>query len=79
MFISGKSKQSSDKAMVLTDQNGQVLFCSPTRRAAARTTPTSASWTKILADAGYQGLGAQAGGRVVTPPHRKFKKNAPDR
>ncbi|MFE7834914.1 transposase family protein [Streptomyces sp. NPDC057474] len=34
---------------------------------------------EILADAGYQGLGAQTGGRVVTPPHRKFKKNAPDR
>ncbi|MDX6347955.1 MAG: hypothetical protein QOF84_2745 [Streptomyces sp.] len=33
---------------------------------------------EILADVGYQGLGAQTGGRVVTPPHRKFKKNAPD-
>ncbi|MHA5055115.1 hypothetical protein [Streptomyces sp. SD15] len=33
---------------------------------------------EILADAGYQGLGAQTGGRVVTPPHRKFRKNAPD-
>ncbi|MGW8358641.1 transposase family protein [Streptomyces wedmorensis] len=33
---------------------------------------------EVLADAGYQGLGAQTGGRVVTPPHRKFKKNAPD-
>lgn len=33
---------------------------------------------EILADAGYQGLGAQTGGRVVTPPHRKFKKNSPD-
>ncbi|MGW6007638.1 transposase family protein [Streptomyces sp. NPDC055210] len=32
---------------------------------------------EILADAGYQGMGAQTGGRVVTPPHRKFKKNAP--
>lgn len=31
----------------------------------------------ILADAGYQGLGAQNGGRMVTPPHRKFKQNAP--
>ncbi|MEW2451958.1 transposase family protein [Streptomyces parvulus] len=30
---------------------------------------------EILADAGYQGLGAQTGGRVV---HRKFKKNAPN-
>ncbi|MCD9900998.1 transposase family protein [Streptomyces sp. MT29] len=34
--------------------------------------------TEILADAGYQGLGAQTGGRVVTPPHRKFKKNPPE-
>ncbi|MFF9301481.1 transposase family protein [Streptomyces sp. NPDC014764] len=33
---------------------------------------------EILADAGYQGLGAQTGGRVITPPHREFKKNAPD-
>lgn len=33
---------------------------------------------EILADAGYQRLGSQTGGRVVTPPHRKFKKNAPD-
>jgi hypothetical protein len=33
---------------------------------------------EILADAGYQGLGAQTGGRVITPPHRKFKKHTPD-
>ncbi len=33
---------------------------------------------EILADASYQGLGAQTGGRVGTPPHSKFKKNAPD-
>ncbi|WP_107117492.1 transposase family protein [Streptomyces canus] len=32
---------------------------------------------ELLADAAYQGMGAQTGGRVVTPPHRKFKKNAP--
>jgi hypothetical protein len=32
---------------------------------------------EVLADAGYQGMGAQTGGRVVTPPHHKFKKNAP--
>ncbi|MCX5409706.1 transposase [Streptomyces sp. NBC_00335] len=32
----------------------------------------------VLADAGYQGLGAQTGGRVVTPSHRKFKKNPPE-
>ncbi|MEU8139217.1 transposase family protein [Streptodolium elevatio] len=28
-FISGKSKQNAVKAMVLTDQAGRVLFCSP--------------------------------------------------
>ncbi|WP_209241636.1 transposase [Streptomyces oryzae] len=33
---------------------------------------------EILADTGYQGLGAQTGGRVVTAPHRKFQKNTPD-
>ncbi len=33
---------------------------------------------EILADAGYQGLGAQTGGRVITPPDRKFKETAPD-
>ncbi|WP_107066094.1 MULTISPECIES: transposase [unclassified Streptomyces] len=33
---------------------------------------------EILADADYQGLGAQTGGRVITPPHRKFKQNVPE-
>ncbi|MFF8848207.1 transposase family protein [Streptomyces sp. NPDC015127] len=33
---------------------------------------------EILPDAGYQGLGAQTGGSVMTPPHRKFNKNAPE-
>ena len=33
---------------------------------------------EIPADAGYQELGARTGGRVVTPPHRKFKKNPPE-
>ncbi|WP_254397813.1 transposase family protein [Streptomyces sp. AC558_RSS880] len=32
---------------------------------------------RILADAGYQGLGAQTVGQVITPPHRRIKKNAP--
>ncbi|MFE5826470.1 hypothetical protein ACFQ7B_32550 [Streptomyces erythrochromogenes] len=49
--------------------------------------PDSPAWSstwqagsavEILADAGYQGLGAQTGGRVVTPPHRKFKKDPPE-
>ncbi|MEW9513653.1 hypothetical protein [Streptomyces bacillaris] len=36
------------------------------------------SAVEMLADAAYQGLGAQTGGRVVKPPHRKFKKDVPD-
>ncbi|MFJ8450451.1 transposase family protein [[Kitasatospora] papulosa] len=88
-FISGKNKQNAVKTMVLTDQNGRVLFCSPARPAScADITHARQSGlvkllvdgpaVEILADAGYQGLGAQTGGRVVTPAHRKFKKNAPD-
>ncbi|MGW1592750.1 hypothetical protein [Streptomyces sp. NPDC002343] len=59
----------------------------PAGRSASSTEPRSASGARppgarteleILADAGYQGLGAQTGGRVATPPHRKFKKNVPD-
>ncbi|WP_324604922.1 transposase family protein, partial [Streptomyces xylophagus] len=41
--------------------------------------PADGPAAEILADAGYQSLGAQTGGRMVTPPHRKLKKNAPDR
>ncbi|MFD5234079.1 transposase family protein [Streptomyces qaidamensis] len=88
-FISGKSKQNAIKAMVLTDGDGRVLFCSPTRPGSCADItharqlglvklPADGPAVEILADAGYQGLGAQTGGRVVTPPHRKFKKNAPD-
>jgi hypothetical protein len=31
----------------------------------------------ILADAGYQGLGARTCGRVVTPPHCKVQEERP--
>ncbi|MFD5481535.1 transposase family protein [Streptomyces hawaiiensis] len=88
-FISGKSKRNAVKAMVLTDGDGRVLFCNPTRPGScADITHARQSGlvklladgpaVEILADAGYQGRGAQTGGRVVTPPHRKFTKNAPD-
>ncbi|WP_280882857.1 transposase family protein [Streptomyces pseudovenezuelae] len=77
------------KSMVVTDADGRLLFCSPAEPAScADITPArqldlvkllaNGPAVEILADAGYQGLGAQTGGRVVTPPHRKFKKNAPD-
>ncbi|MGR4877865.1 transposase family protein [Streptomyces sp. LARHCF249] len=88
-FISGKNKQDTVKAMVLTDSAGRLLFCSPAQLASCADITharqlglfkhlTDGPAVEILADAGYQGLGAQTGGRVVTPPHRKFKKNPPD-
>lgn len=88
-FISGKNKQNAVKSMVVTDEDGRVLFCSPTKPGSCADITHARQLglvklladgpaVEILADAGYQGLGAQTGGRVVTPPHRKFKKNAPD-
>ncbi|WP_461111150.1 transposase family protein, partial [Streptomyces calidiresistens] len=88
-FISGKSKQNAVKTMVLTDSDGRMLFCSPARPGSCADITHARQLgpvklladgpaVEILADAGYQGLGAQSGGRVVTPSHRKFKMNAPD-
>jgi hypothetical protein len=87
-FVSGKTKQNAVKFMVLTDAEGRVLFCSPARPGSCADITQArqlglvellvdSPFMEILADAGYQGMGAQTGGRVVTPPHRKFKKNAP--
>nr|WP_206312356.1 transposase family protein [Streptomyces sp. 196(2019)] len=88
-FISGKNKQDAVKSMVVTDAEGRALWCSPARPASCADITQARQLglvrlladgprVEILADAGYQGLGAQTGGRVVTPPHRKYKKNAPD-
>ncbi|MEU3605635.1 transposase family protein [Streptomyces sp. NPDC035033] len=88
-FISGKNKQNAVKSMVVTDADGRLLFCSLAQPANCADITharqlglvkllTDGPVVEILADAGYQGLGAQTGGRVVTPPHRKFKKDAPD-
>ncbi|MFC8145501.1 transposase family protein [Streptomyces paradoxus] len=74
--------------MVLTDAEGRLLYCSPVRPGSCAYITQARQlglvqlladgpFMEILADAGYQGMGAQTGGRVVTPPHRKFKKNAP--
>ncbi|CAL9594977.1 hypothetical protein SUDANB6_05336 [Streptomyces sp. enrichment culture] len=88
-FISGRNKQNAVKTMVVMEGDGRMLFCSPTGPAscAGITHARQLGLVKFLADgpaveipadAGYQGLGAQTGGRVITPPHRKFKRNAPD-
>ncbi|MER6819192.1 MULTISPECIES: transposase family protein [Streptomyces] len=81
----GKNKQNAVKTMVVTDDDGRLLFCSPTKPGSCADTTHARQLglvailadgpaVEILADAGYQGLGAQTGGRVITPPHRKFKK-----
>ncbi|MFF8848112.1 transposase family protein [Streptomyces sp. NPDC015127] len=88
-FIFGKNKQNAVKSMVVTDAGGRLLFCSPAQPASCADITHARQLglakilaggfdVEVLADAGYQRLGAQTGGRVVTPPHRKFKKNAPD-
>ncbi|MFE2879014.1 transposase family protein [Streptomyces roseus] len=89
-FISGKNKQNAVKAMVLTDASGILPFCSPAQPASCaditharqlgvvKHLADSPAAVEIPADADYQGLGAQTGGRVVTPAHRKFKRNPLD-
>ncbi|MEV4928102.1 transposase family protein [Streptomyces roseoverticillatus] len=73
-FISGKSKQNAVKAMVLTNAEGRLLFCGEARPGScpditqARTSGLvglldTGPWVEILADAAYQGLGGQTGGR----------------
>ncbi|MFD5558631.1 transposase family protein [Streptomyces sp. NPDC127068] len=88
-FISGKNKQNAVKSMVVTDGEGRVLWCSPARPASCADITharqlglvrllADGSAVEILADAGYQGLGPQTGGQMVTPPHCKFKQGTPD-
>ncbi|MFD9429063.1 MULTISPECIES: transposase family protein [unclassified Streptomyces] len=77
-FISGKDRQNGMEAMVFTDEDGR-LFCSPTQPGSCAYIThapvlglvkllSDGPAVEILADGGYQGLGAQTGGRVVTPP-----------
>ncbi|MFJ5933955.1 hypothetical protein [Streptomyces sp. NPDC093071] len=84
--MSGKNKQNVAKTVVFTDGDGRLPFCSPTKPGSCAdiTHARESGLVKLLADgqaveilagAGHRGPGAQTGGRVVTPPHRKFKKN----
>ncbi|GAA3487701.1 hypothetical protein GCM10018987_17800 [Streptomyces cremeus] len=88
-FISGKNKQNAVKSMAVTDGEGHVLWCSPALSASCpditHARPlglvrllADEPGAAVLADAGYQGLGAQTGGQAVTPPHRTFKKHTLD-
>ncbi|MFI8829053.1 transposase family protein [Streptomyces sp. NPDC053431] len=69
----GRSKQNAVKTMVLTDQNGRVLFSSRLDGSCADITRArqlglvrllaDGPVVEIFGDAGYQGLGAQTGTR----------------
>ncbi|WP_369275898.1 transposase family protein [Streptomyces sp. R11] len=82
-FVSGKTKQNAVKSMVRTAVEGRLLYCSPARPGSCADITQARQLGLVqllaggLADADCQGMGAQTGGRVITPPHRKFKKNAP--
>ncbi|MFE2337377.1 transposase family protein [Streptomyces coelicoflavus] len=88
-FISGRNKQNAVKSIVATDGEGRVPWCSPARPVSCADTTHARQLGLIkllaegpaieaIADAGHQGLGAQTGGRVVTPPHRRSKKTTSD-
>ncbi|MFD3655267.1 transposase family protein [Streptomyces sp. NPDC058620] len=78
--ISGKSRINAMKARVITDPHGPLLFCgevwagsvadiTQARDAGLTDLLADSMDLQILADAGYQGLGAQTCGQVVTPIH----------
>ncbi|WP_326594857.1 transposase family protein [Streptomyces sp. NBC_01803] len=85
-FVSGKSKQNAVKALVLTDTSGRLLFCgearpcscadiTQARQAGLVDLLADTIHLRILADAGYQGLGGQTCGQVVTPPRERRGKH----
>ncbi|MFF4738201.1 transposase family protein [Streptomyces sp. NPDC001262] len=85
-FISGKSKQNAVKAVVLTDAHGTLLSCGESRPgscpdiAQARESGLvdfldTGPRVEIVVDAACQGHAGQTGGQIISPPHRKFRKN----
>jgi hypothetical protein len=73
------------KAVVVTDHCGQILFCGQvqpgstadiTQARQAGLVDLLAHYpnVELLADAGYQGLGAQTLGAVITPRQRQRRK-----
>ncbi|CAM5579592.1 transposase family protein [Streptomyces griseomycini] len=71
--VSGKSKQDAVEAVVLTDGDGRVLYCSPPEPGSCAdithahqlglvTFSADGPAVEILADADHQGLGARTRG-----------------
>ncbi|PRY37904.1 transposase [Umezawaea tangerina] len=85
-FVSGNSRQNAVKTMIVTDEVGRMLFCGATtpgstaditqaRQSELVTLLKNTTGLRVLADAGYQVLGARTGGQVIALPYRKFRKN----
>ncbi|MFJ4866891.1 transposase family protein [Streptomyces sp. NPDC088748] len=85
-FISGKSRINAMKALIITNKQGRLLFCGEVRAGSVAdiTQARDACLVdlladsidlQVLADAGYQGLGAQTCGQVITPPRKRRGKH----
>jgi len=85
-FVSGKARLNTMKALVICDPIGRLLFCGETRPGSmhdltqARTAGLvnlllhAPVGVQVLADAGYQGLGADTAGDVITPRPKPRKR-----
>jgi hypothetical protein len=85
-FVSGKARLNTMKALVICDPVGRLLFCGETRPGSihdltqARTAGLvdlllhAPLDVQVLADAGYQGLGTETRGAVITPRPKPRKR-----
>src|SRR5687767_15864750 len=84
----GKARANTVKALVITDAAGRLLFCGQIRPGAIHdlTQVRQAGLVELLAlipgvtlpaDAGYQGLGTQTAGAVLTPRPARRKNQIP--
>ncbi|WP_207620819.1 transposase family protein [Streptosporangium minutum] len=85
-FVSGKSRMNTMKTMVLTNLQGELLFCGETRpgsvaditqarRSGLVDLLADTHGLQILADAGYQGLNSQTAGQILTSPRKRRGRN----
>ncbi|MFI6244355.1 transposase family protein [Micromonospora sp. NPDC050795] len=90
-FVSGKARLNTMKALVICDPAGRLLFCGETRPGSMHDLTRARSvglvdlllhaplGVRVLADAGYQGLGTDTAGVVITPKPkaREHQKSLP--
>ena len=88
-FVSGKKKQNTKKAAVVTDEQGRTLWAGAFRpgrmhdQTAVRTEGIADLFTRYpqvraKVDAGYQGLAKEFPGQVQAPPLKPKKDAAPE-